>query len=256
MPHMETTTIRTTKTGGRTAAVNALAIVGFIVLLILGMALAIYAASYVPKAVSRIGAAAVYLSSTFSKDGETTLEVVTPDETVPFGDDVVVATSTATTTVVVTPAPVTTGGGTVTTVRPIGTTGGAVTLPLSGLPDLVVENVVTGYLTSTNTSSFRAADEVPDGERGAFKFTIRNQGTNASGRFEFDATLPTSRAFTYSSSIQQSLNPGERIEYVLGFDRTKDGENRKITITVDPDEDIRESNEGNNTRSVTIDIEK
>lgn len=253
--HMETTTIRTTSGGGRQAALNALAIVGFIVLVIIGMALAVYAARFVPATISRIGSAAVYLSSqVFPADEGTDLVVVPPTETVPFGEGPVVASSTPTTTPATTATdPVTNPrpGTPVTTVVQVGTA------PANyyGLPDLVVENVQTGYLTSSNTSSFRASDEVPDGERGAVKFTIANRGTNISDRFEFEVKLPTTRAYTYNSRTQQTLRPGERIEYVLGFDQTKDGNNRTITIDVDPDDDIDESNESNNDRSVSVDIE-
>ena len=42
---------------------------------------------------------------------------------------------------------------------------------------------------------------------------------------------------------------------MLGFDQTREGQNRTISITVDPDDEIDESNERNNERSVTIDIE-
>lgn len=253
--HMETTTIRTTNGSGRQAALNALAIVGFIVLVIIGMALAVYAARFVPTAVSNIGSAAVYLSSQVFPAGEDTdLVVVPPTETVPFGDDPAVATSTPTTTPETTPvAPVTNPqpGAPVTTVVQVGGN------PANyyGLPDLVVENVQTGYLTSSNTSSFRASNEVPDGERGAVKFTIANRGTNISERFEFEVKLPTTRSYTYNSRTQQTLRPGERIEYVLGFDQTREGNDRTITIKVDPDDDINESNENNNDRSVTVDIE-
>lgn len=251
---METTTIRTSTT--RRAAVNGLAVVGFIMLVILGMALAVYAATYVPGAISRIGSAAVYLSSAFiAPTEETDLVVVPPAETVPFGNDVPTATTTQETTTPVVPpaaAPTPVANTPVTRVVQVGTA----PAPLSGLSDLTVENVITGYLTTANTTSFVKSNTVPDGERGAVKFSVFNRGTNVSGRFEFEVELPTTKAYTYNSGNQQSLNPGERIEYVLGFDKTKDGDNRTITITVDPDKDIKESNEGNNTRSVTVDIEK
>ena len=136
--HMETTTIRTTSGGGRQAALNALAIVGFIVLVIIGMALAVYAARFVPTAISNIGSAAVYLSSQVFPAGEDTdLVVVPPTETVPFGDEPTVATSTPTTTPETTPAPVTNPrpGAPVTTVVQVGTN----PANYSGLPDIFVK---------------------------------------------------------------------------------------------------------------------
>lgn len=254
---METTTIKTTTTDNRRAAVNGLAVVGFIVLVILGMALAVYAARFVPVTINRIGAAAVYLSSEiFPAGDEADLEVV-PPETVPFGDDT--ASSTPATSTPATPdTTVVTGTGTTQAGTPT-TTVIPVQVPASvnyyGLPDLAIENVRTGYLTAANTDTFRAADEVPDGKRGAVKFTIVNNGTNVSDRFEFEAKLPTTRTYTYTSKAQKGLRPTERIEYTLGFDQAKEGNNRTITIEVDQDDDIDESNERNNSRSVTIDIE-
>lgn len=253
--HMETTTIKTTRTGQHGAAINALAIVGFVALIIAGMALAIYAARFVPTAVSNLGSAAAYLSSQIfpGGDGDTDLVVVPPVDTVPFPD-----TEPATTTATTTPAATTTTP--VVTPQPPTTVVVPIQVPASvnytGLPDLVIENVQTGYLTSANTNSFRASREVPDGERGAVKFTIANRGTNVAGSFRFEVELPTSPSYTYRSSTQQSLRPDERIEYVLGFDRTRTGDNRTISIEIDSRDDVPESNERNNTHSVRIDIER
>lgn len=253
--HMETTTIKTTTTPTRHAAINGLAIVGFIVLVILGMALAVYAARFVPATISRVGSAAVYLSSqVFSPDGSANLEVVPGTETVPFGDDVVVvATSTPTTTPATTPTtPVTTTPGTpVTTVVQVGTTPAT----YSGLPDLVLENVQTGYLTGTSVNTFRASRDVPDGERGAVKFTIANRGTNIAGDFEFEFRINTSPSIREDYKVTRNLRPGERIEYTLWFDRVRSNDDRTITIEVDTDNDVRESNENNNERTARIDIE-
>ncbi len=253
---METTTIRTTtRSGSRQAAITALAIVGFIVLIIVGMALAVYAARFVPGALSNIGSAAVYLSSqVFPSDDESDLVVVPPTETVPFGDDTEVATTTATTTVT-TPAPTTT-----TTPRPGTPT--TVVVPVQvpastnyfGLPDLVLENVQTGYLTGTSVNTFRASNDVPDGERGAVKFTVANRGTNVSERFDFDFRINTSPSIRENYN-GKSLRPNERIEYTLWFDRVRSDDDRTITIDVDPGDDINESNENNNDRTVRIDIE-
>jgi hypothetical protein len=257
---METTTI-TTKTSPSTKriAVNALAIVGFIVLIGIGMLLAVYAATFVPTAVNRLGSAAVYLSSVFVPAQEpATLEVV-PGTTVPFPEAPVVAEATTTPVVAAepatAPAAVTTptAGPTKTTVYPVGT-GTNPTPVLSGLSDLTVDIVATGYLTSSDTSTFIKSDTVPDDLRGAVKFTITNKGTNASGRFNFDATLPTTRTYTFTSDKQDSLLPGEHIDYVLGFDRARSGDDRVISITVDADNDVKESNESNNSDSVKVEI--
>lgn len=258
---METTTI-TTKTSPSTKriAVNALAIVGFIVLIGIGMLLAVYAATFVPAAVNRLGSAAVYLSSVFvPAEKPATLEVVEPGTTVPFPETPVVAEATTTPVAPATPAAAPaavatpTAGPTKTTVYPVGT-GTKPTPVLTGLPDLTVDIVATGYLTSSDTSTFTKSDTVPDDLRGAVKFTITNKGTNASGRFTFDAVLPTTRTYTFTSDKQDSLLPGEHIDYVLGFDRARSGDDRVISISVDEDNDIKESNDSNNSDSVKVEI--
>ncbi len=257
---METTTIKTTETSpARQAAVNGLAIVGFIVLIIIGMLLAVYAARFVPEIVSRAGTAAANLfPGSDDRDSDPTLVVVPPTDTVPFENEGTVATSTATTTAPFAPSPTyPKPTAPVVAPAPIIT---RVQVPAStnyhGLPDLVIENVRTGYLSNADTDSFRASDEIPDGKRGAIRFTIANRGTNVSDRFEFDVKLPTTPSYTYDSRAQKELRPGERIEYVLGFTKPRAGSNREIEIRIDTGRDVRESNESNNDRTVEVDIER
>ena len=256
--HMETTTIKTTTTDRR-SAVNGLAVVGFIVLIIIGMALAIYAARFVPTAISRVGSAAVYLSSqVFSPNGDADgdLVVIPDDETIPFGNET--ATSTATSTVVIGTDPV------FPTTPSTPSTPVTVTIPVqvpasynyTGLADLTVTDVKTGYLRTTETSSFRESNEVPDGERGAVKFTIVNTGTNIAGKFDFDFDINTSPKINKNYKVTRELRPQERIEYTLWFDRVSARDDRTITIKVDAGDDVNESNERNNERTVSIDIER
>lgn len=252
---MEITTVTTNTPGSsRQIAINALAAVGFIVLIVLGMGLAIYAATFVPTAANRVGSAAVYLSQIFVPREDASLDVVEPGTSVPFPEapGAGVASSTATTTPAAPVAQTPAAGRETYTVYPAGTTPRTPTL--TGLPDLTVDIIAVGYLTSADTSSFVKSTTVPSGERGAVKFVIKNIGTNTSGRFTFEAPLPTSRTYTFTSDSQAALLPGEQIEYVLGFDRAKSGDSRTIEITVDPDSDIKESNESNNSDSATITI--
>jgi len=248
-------------TPARRAAVAGLAVVGFFALVFIGMVLAIYAARFVPKAANGFSSAAVYLGSIFTPADGPSLEPV--QTVVPF-DNGLVATTTATTTApavatttAVATAPATgvaTHPGVPTTIKvPVGGTTGPVTL--SGLPDLTVDITAVGYLNSSDTNSFIASTIVPDGKRGAAKFTVRNAGTNKTGAWTFDADLPTTGSgYTYHSSSQESLLPGDRVDFTLGFDDTDDG-SKTITVTVDPDRDISESNEGNNESDASIRIE-
>ncbi len=250
----------TTTSPTRKIAINALAVVGFIVLIVLGMGLAIYAATFVPKAADRLGAAAVYISQVFvPAEKPAAIEVVSPGTTVPFDGTpgAGIATSTATTSVATATTPATTPTPAAGTpdyhVYP---TGGTKTpAALYGLSDLTVSVLATGYLTSADTASFVASSSVPSDMRGAVKFMITNRGTNTTGNFDFKAVLPsTSSNYTFTSDTQTALLPGEHVEYTLGFDRARVGNNREISITVDPDKRIVESNENNNDVTTTVTI--
>lgn len=249
---METITTTTRRRAGATTI--ALAVVGFITLIVLGIILAVYAARYVPRAASRVAStASAYLS--FHKVTPPSLQVITASSTetvVPF----VTATSTASTTAIAsgeTPVathsatPVPAAGTKTTTVR------GATAPVLYGLPDLQVQIEAVGYRTGSSDDTFVASDSVSNDNDVAVKFVILNTGTNASGAFRFTADIPTTSNSEFDSDAQQSLNPGERIEYLLAFDHADTG-SQDITVTVDPDHAITESNENNNSVSRSIDI--
>ena len=256
---MEITTTTTDKTPRRKAASGALATVGFITLIILGIILAIYGARYIPVAFNKLGTAAVSLSSVFTPAEEEeapAVEVVEP--TIPFEP---IATSTATSTVVVvaTSSPATNSGG---TRAPAAGTPRTVVVPVTvpapapyGRADLTVDITATGYCSTTNPSSFRASREVPDNEYGGFKFTVRNAGTNVSGRWDMAVELPTSPTIKKSYTGQRALGPSDRVEYTLCFTEPRSGNNRNIVVRVDSNRDVAESNENNNSDTAQIDIE-
>jgi len=218
------------------------------------MWLAIYSTQFVPSVVGRMGAAAVYLGSVFTP-AEPTLSVVdTASTTIPFGD----ATSTPVTDISGNdepslPAPVKpVAGAQTTSVTEIG--GSSVPAALSGLPDLSVTINQIGYLATTSASSFIASSTVPAGSRPAVSFTIKNVGTNVSGAWRFSASIPTQTAYVYQSPAQQTLAPGDSIDYTLGFDQAISGANRIILITANFDNAVTESSKTNNTASTSITI--
>ncbi len=242
------------ETQSRNAAIGSLAIVGFIALLLIGIATAIYAATFLPKVFSQLSTANVYLSSLVQPNGSggNTLQVV--------------GTSTAPTSIPLTPAtstPATTTASTVTpaTHAPVYTptytqpTYQVVTVPQNyyGLPDLVTAITSVGYLrNSGDTSSFIADDSIPSGYQGAVRFVIANRGTNVSGPWIFTADLPTGDSSSdYRSAYQRSLNPGDSVVYTLGFDSTYHG-TESIRIDADSNDNVNETNEGNNDDSATI----
>ncbi len=241
-----------TTSSNRTAAINGLAVVGFVALVAGGMWLAVYSAQFVPAAVSRLGAAAVALTQIFNPAPSGGLSVIpTASTTLPFGNATSTATSTGTTPSTGTTKPTPTAGTQTSTTEPIGGTNSAT---LFGLSDLEVTISTVGYLASSDPNSFVAGTKVPSGARPAVKFTIRNVGTNASGAWKFSASIPTKRSFVYKSASQQNLNPGESIDYTLGFDDAQRGTNQEITLTADYEDKISESNEKNNSAVAAVTI--
>lgn len=238
----------------RPAMINTLAVVGFVTLIGASMWLAAYSTRYVPGVVTRLGTAAVYLGSVFTPAPGASLSVVpTATSTViSFAE----ATSTADVDTVTKPvaakqvAP-TAGQKTANTYQMNGaTTTGA----LTGLPDLIVTINAVGYLTTTSADSFVASSTVPAGSRAAVSFTIKNVGTNASGLWRFSASIPTQTFYLYQSQPQQSLNPGDSIDYTLGFDQANRGASQTISITANFDRGVTESNTDNNSASAKVTI--
>jgi len=78
------------------------------------------------------------------------------------------------------------------------------------------------------------------------KFTVKNIGNKKSNSWYFNAVLPTSPFHIFHSKSQQALAPGEKIEFTMGFDRPKVGDNQLVIVNVDPTGGIKESNKDNN----------
>lgn len=241
------------KNNVRGTAVQVLAVVGFVALVVLSMWLAIYATRFVPPVVNGIGSAAVYLGSLFTR-----APADTPSATI--------STPAASTTIQI-------GGGNpvatqpATKAKPISTTAGAMSggvyqigtstpqgAALHGLPDFITIIDAVGYLTSTSTDSFIASSTVPGGSRVAVRFTIKNVGTNTTGAWRWSASIPTESAYIYQSQLQQSLAPGDRIEYTLGFDQAIRGFERTISVSANFDRAVAESNPNNNSASTKITV--
>lgn len=251
----------TSNTSTRQKAIYGLAVVGCITLVALGIWLAVYSARYIPNLTStidRLGAAAVSLSHIFKSASESTLSVVsTASTTISFGGATSAVARATSTPAITTPkkpmsaTSTTTGKKTNGAYQMSGTLG---TASLSGLPDLTVEITDVGYFTSTSTDSFVASSTVPSGLRPAVYFTIKNVGKNVTGSWRFSASIPISSNSIYQSIPQQSLNPGDYIEYTLGFDQATKGTDKMISITVNFDYAVGESNTVNNNASTKVTI--
>lgn len=247
----------------RRSVIYGLAVIGFIAFIVAGMWLAFYSTRFVPEVANRFGAAAVYLGSVFTPAPRPVLSVVeTPvaSTTISFGEST--STVSTSTRAAMTPMLPTTAAPR-TLPQPIAgaTTSGAFDLggvgttgALSGLPDLVVNVTSIGYLAAASADSFIASSTVPVDNRPAIKFTIKNIGTNASGLWRFSASIPTQSFFLYQSQSQQSLNPGDSIDYTLGFDQSNRGSNQMISVTANFDHAVGESNTNNNSASATVTV--
>ncbi len=240
----------------RQAAVNGLAVVGFVALVGAGMWLAVYSTRFIPTVVNGVGEAAVYLGSIFTPaPGLSVVPTSTASTTIFFGTaNSTVSTSTKAIATSTPTKKIVTIAGTETndTYQISGTT----TPTLSGLPDFEVNINAIGYLATSSASSFIASSTVPSGFRPAVHFTIKNIGTNVSGLWNFNASIPTSSNSIQTFSQQQNLKPGESIEYWLSFDyiSANKGAGEVISITANFDHAIGESNMNNNTASSTVTI--
>jgi hypothetical protein len=246
--------------------------VGFIALVGVGIWFAVYASRFVPAVVNRISTAAVALSTTFMPGPASLVVVPNGSTTIPFDTLTVNAPSTPSigevaapetqmdsTAPVATPSPVKTappaaGPKTSTTYPQSGELVVTTATSSSGFPDLTTAIVAAGYLSGASTDSFIATTTVPAGSRPAVKFFIVNSGsgTVASG-WRFSASLPTQSAYIFYSDPQQALNPGDSIEYTLGFDQASPG-NQTISITANSDHISSESNPNNNSASANLTI--
>lgn len=65
----------------------------------------------------------------------------------------------------------------------------------------------------------RIISVVPQGNRYSMTFEVANYGTNtAAAGWMFTAHLPLDPSYTFTSNPQQALRPGDKIVYTLGFD--------------------------------------
>lgn len=112
-------------------------------------------------------------------------------------------------------------------------------------------NRLTNAFTPITATSSTSTPEIRRSERVAVRFEVENLGNKASGSWQFNAILPTIPPHTFNSDSQPSLNPGDKIEFTLGFDQTMEG-NDTITVKVDGPNQILESDENNNTAATTF----
>jgi hypothetical protein len=118
-----------------------------------------------------------------------------------------------------------------------------------GKPDLAIRMLQVGLL-NTSTNLITTQNQFLSTNMVGIKFEVRNDGDANTGAWSFAASLPSVSTPVYNSNTQISLRPGESIIFTLGFTNlTNTG---LLTISVDPQKIVTESNKNNNVITSTI----
>ncbi len=223
----------------KSGAKKSVALIGFIIVAVLGIAIAIYASRFVPGALSGLAGAGAYVSNLFILEDEdgTSVVVEEPEEETPVEEpEAPVATSTPTAPRPTTPRPAT----------PV----------YSGLSDLTVNITAVGYCTTGAQNSLVSSSYVPDNARyGGVRFTVTNIGTNISGPWAFEIETSASPSDTYEYAGQASLAPGQSTVGTMCFPRGTRANQGEVIVSVDSQNRIVEGNERNNEASEDLEIE-
>jgi hypothetical protein len=147
------------------------------------------------------------------------------------------------------PAPVTNNYITYTT----GAAPQATNVVKTGKSDLKISLLGVGTVDKT-TGVFMQSSTISANDSVGIRFQVENIGDTASGQWTFSAVLPSNTMPSYTSNTQASLNPGDRIQYTLGFDNPSQAGTLTASITVDPSNYLNEISKDNNYLSVPITI--
>ncbi len=122
----------------------------------------------------------------------------------------------------------------------------------TGTPDLSVQILSVG--TKTN-GVFIATNNFTTDSTVVVNFQITNKGTAASGAWAMRVDSPSSNAMDKVKTLTaRSLPAGAAVTGQVVFNTPAIGTNQQVTISVDPNNTIQESNESNNQISSTISI--
>jgi len=90
---------------------------------------------------------------------------------------------------------------------------------------------------------------VENNGKATLMFYVTNKGGNDSGIWSFRSTLPRDGQTVYNSPLQSSIPPGGTSTMYLTFYNAKSG---SVTVSIDPNNYIKESNESNNYVTATL----
>jgi plastocyanin len=114
--------------------------------------------------------------------------------------------------------------------------------------NLEIDELESGRLDGR---SFREDDEIDEGDEAAVRFVVENTGDEDTGSWRYEVQLPGD---DYRSGRQDSLEPGESQEIIVGFDELDSG-TYTIRVEVDSDDDVDEEEEGDNDDSVRLRVD-
>lgn len=120
----------------------------------------------------------------------------------------------------------------------------------NGTPDFSVQIIDVGIIDDL-TGAFVATSSVGSGRQAAVVFDVSNIGTAVSEPWQFGAKLPTVGG-DFTSEVQQSLAPGDRIRFTIGFQNLNQLGENTATFTVDPSEKLKDASRANNTATATV----
>jgi hypothetical protein len=121
-----------------------------------------------------------------------------------------------------------------------------------GKADLAVTILSYGTLDKSTNAYTATSTAVNRSNRIAVRFEVANRGDKTSPTWMFNGYLPTFPAQTFNSDQQSALNPGDKIEFTIGFDQMQDSATSIVKIEVDPANNVTESDKTNNTASISI----
>ncbi len=126
-----------------------------------------------------------------------------------------------------------------------------------GKPNLVVYPLAVGYIDADTNAFVATTSPLSPSQRVAVRFQVKNEGGTTTPQWRFAAVLPTVPPAIFRSPLQQPLAPGDRIEFTLAFDKVRSGTSSvSVRINVDPDNKVRETNEGDNLATLSLPIQQ
>lgn len=120
-----------------------------------------------------------------------------------------------------------------------------------GFVDLEARIIAVGKIAANGAVSPRAV--LAKNEPVSVTIEVLNSGTKAVRNWTFTLALPTDPAFTFTSEAQPTLYAGSKATVTISFDKAATGQH-PLTLTVDPQQKIVESNRENNVAQAIVTI--